>query len=88
MSEAIEDLKLYKEFSKKRKLNNKRQSTKILIANGISFTSHNNGIHLIISHNDKTIDFYPSTGKWIVRTVKVGGRGIFKLLEYLNGKDS
>lgn len=47
---------------------NKEQSTNLLRQAEISFESKNSGNHLIILSTPK-IDFYPSTGLWIVRGV-------------------
>ena len=49
----------------------------------ISFVSKNNGAHLVICHFDLMIDFWPATGRWIVRKSPKEGRGVFKLLKYL-----
>lgn len=63
----------------KRALNTER-STQILVDHGIKFESKNNGAHLIVTGLNGLIDFWPSTGKYIVR--KGGdGRGVFNLLK-------
>lgn len=60
---------------------NRENAPVILTANGVSFSVHNGGAHLIVSHGGQTFDFWPGTGKWIGRArPKYTGRGIFKLL--------
>lgn len=64
----------------------KKYSTELLQTEGISFTSHNGGIHLVVTGNEGKIDFWPSTGKWITR-YQVGdwkhktGRGVYNLIK-------
>lgn len=74
---------LFNEWHKikqEKRANNKRSSTIILDENGISYKPHNNGIHLIIKHNGFIVDFWPSTGKYIVHGSKKYKRGIYRLL--------
>lgn len=50
----------------------------------IQVSSNNNGVHLIVKHGDRVVDFWPSTGKWIDRAQRgVHMRGIFRLLKHL-----
>jgi len=62
---------------------NTEDSTAILKAANCPFTSHNGGTHLVIFCGDKTIDFWPSTGLWMVRGLPRKNRGVRNLLEYL-----
>jgi len=66
--------------SQKRRADNRESSAKILEENGIKFESKNMGAHLIVSGDSITIDFWPGTGKFIVRGGKTG-RGVFNLLK-------
>jgi hypothetical protein len=50
---------------------------------GYSFESKNYGLHLIIRVNGKTINFWPTTGKWRHPAGR-GGYGIANLLKYLS----
>lgn len=61
---------------------NKEQSTNLLRQAAISFESKNSGNHLIILSTPK-IDFYPSTGLWMVRGVNKKRRGVLSLLKYI-----
>ena len=42
-----------------------------------------NGIHFVV---DGSIDYYPTTGKWLVRKSTKKGRGIFNLLRFIRTK--
>ena len=75
-----------KEHSKAKKLTNKEKSTKLLKDNNIKFKSVNNGIHLIVSYGKGKIDFYPSTGLWLVRGQKFKKRGVYPLMEFIKNK--
>ena len=69
-----------KEASKIKKEFNQEWSTQKLIDEGISFESKNWGNHLVVDSNQGKIDFWPSTGKFIVRQSGRHGRGIKNLL--------
>ncbi len=83
MSEMGEDFNAWKAAKREKKANNLSASTDILAKAGVNFTSHNNGVHLIVQHKDRLIDFWPSTGKWGVRSANLWGRGVFSLLKLL-----
>lgn len=80
MSDMGEIFNGMKEESQKRRADNRESSAKILNDNGISFESKNVGAHLIVRGHEITVDFWPGTGKWIVRNGKAG-RGVFNLLK-------
>lgn len=67
-----------KEESDKRKYNNLVNSTALLDKEKIPYEVKNNGIHYVV---DGRIDYWPTTGKFIVRSNKKTGRGIFNLLK-------
>jgi len=64
---------------------NRASSKQHLIDNGVEFTEHNNGAHLIIRTDDGVINFWPGTGKWIDKRENCEGRctnrGVFELLK-------
>jgi len=65
---------------------NMQWSTECLERLGVDFNIHNNGVHLVVySRKDEVIDFWPSTGKWIVRGGSKG-RGIKNLLHHMGIK--
>lgn len=81
MAEVFREMTKYK---KEKRRNRLLANTEKLKAANINFEPKNNGIHIIISHNGKTIDFYPSTGLfWDRKNPKNKKRGIDKLLKYI-----
>lgn len=81
-----EEWKEYKEIKKEeariKKSQNQKNAFRLLDENKIPYEIKNGGIHLVV---DGRIDYYPTTGKYIVRGSKERpakyGRGIFRLLE-------
>lgn len=74
------------EQSKVKRERNIKSSTDLLMTRGMTFVKRNDGVHLVICHEDLVIDFWPSTGRWQVRKSPKEGRGVFKLLRYLGVK--
>jgi predicted Ser/Thr protein kinase len=83
-------LKLYTNWALKRKEkkfrkeHNRLCSTLYLNEHGIQYKSFNKGGHLVITHNAHIIDFWPSTGKWVVRSTKQAYRGIKELVLWMS----
>ena len=84
--ELLPDFSLFSPEERKRKAakrqHNREYSTAFLAKKKIEFTSLNGGVHLRITAKGQTIDFWPSTGLWVLK----GGtrnRGIFKLYKYI-----
>ena len=69
-----------------KKESNKEWSTNHLISNGVKFQSKNDGYHLIIDHNGKKINFWPSTGRFISSDGRHDGRGVHNLMYILENK--
>lgn len=86
MGEMAELWADYKAHKQKKKRSNLAYSTGQLSAAGLPFTVHNGGIHLVLTKGAETIDFWPSTGLWWVRTNRNKRRGINKLIAYMKGK--
>lgn len=74
--------KIMRERSQEKRRSNKDKSSDLLKNSGINFERKNYGNHLIILSTPK-IDFYPSTGLWIVRGVNKKRRGVLSLLKYI-----
>lgn len=73
-----------KAASVERRAKNRTSSAELLQANGISYTTNNGGVHLIITHAGQVVDFWPGTGRWRTRTTPViDHRGVFTLIQYL-----
>lgn len=83
MSEMGELFDEWREAKREKKLDNRASSTEILRQRGIAFTSNSGGIHLVVTGNNKTIDFWPSTGKYIMRNGSAG-RGVFNMIRLIN----
>ena len=69
-----------REDSKERRAANRANSARILREHDVGFTEYNDGAHLAVRG---TVDFWPGTGKWIVRATREEGRGVFALLRRL-----
>jgi hypothetical protein len=71
-----------KQESEERRKTNKERSCAMLRFLGVEFEAKNEGVHLIVRHGGRVIDFWPSTGKFIEQ--KPGakpGRGVFNMLK-------
>lgn len=83
----ITDRELYRAMhreSQDRRARNREYAPGALEAAGLPFTSHNDGVHLIV---DERYDFWPGTGKWVRRGSRdaPSGRGIFNLIKHAKG---
>lgn len=85
MSETCDLFKSIGKESQTRRGANRARSAQLLTDSGISFKSNNAGAHLIVTHNDTVADFWPGTGKWIIRGSGAYNRGVFNLLKALKG---
>lgn len=70
---------------KNRRRRNKVSSINLLTEKGITFSKFNNGTHLVVTHEGKMIDFWPSTGAWRYRHTSdtETHRGVFEMLKSL-----
>lgn len=80
MGDTGDDFREWRDQKKERKRNNLEYSTNLLKEKGVVFESKNGGIHLIVVGKDGMIDFWPSTGKFIIRDGRTG-RGVRQLLK-------
>jgi len=83
MSEVGEMFADHRKQGQEKRANNREQSTSLLQENGISFVKRNMGAHLIVSYEGIVVDFWPGTGKFIVRGEHKKRRGVFALLKVL-----
>lgn len=81
-SEISEAFAALKADRKIRRSKNSESSLKILTDLAIFFELKNYGTHVIVKHSGKTCDFWPSTGRWIIRGGK-NGRGVFQMIKEL-----
>ena len=75
MGELFNELKA---ASREKRSKNKEWSTNFLREQGIEFKSFNNGVHLRI---EPSIDFWPSTGRWIAG--QYSRRGVKELVKFI-----
>lgn len=83
MAEIFNDLRAFKQEKRR---SNLASSTRLLEHNGIPFTVHNGGIHLVLTKGDQTIDFWPSTGLWWIRGTSNKRRGVKRLMAYIKSQ--
>lgn len=86
MGDMGEGWDAWREMKQTKRRSNLAYSTGKLVREGLTFTAHNNGIHLVLTKDDKTIDYWPSTGLWWIRGTRNKRRGIDKLIAYIKGK--
>ncbi|ENI4487205.1 hypothetical protein ABXZ88_003077 [Vibrio fluvialis] len=89
MGESVELMalssKLRKEQTKAKKRKNQSSSAAMLNSNGIEYKSNNGGNHLVVTGAGLVIDFWPSTGKFIIRGDKRHFRGVRLLIKIARG---
>ena len=66
-----------------RRADNRASSAQILAAHSVAHEVKSGGAHIIVTHGEKVIDFWPGTGKFIPRGFGRPGRGVFNLLKLL-----
>lgn len=71
------------ERSRQKRASNRESSAKRLAAEGIDFETKNDGAHLIVTANGRTVDFWPGTGLWIERGTQGQKRGVQRLINEL-----
>ena len=76
-----------RERSKEKRAYNRKSSVEFLKKAKLNFDIKNDGAHIIIKTQvfgtDTFIDFYPGTGKYIIRKTNIQGRGVRKLLRII-----
>lgn len=88
MGDMGDDFNALKKMKQEKRADNRENSAAILSRAGIVFESKNIGAHLIVLAGPRTVDFWPGTGLWIVRGYKTQGRGVRKLVEYVEKQRS
>ena len=84
MSEMGDDFAALRKMSQDKRALNREQSPKILERAGLLFMAHNNGAHLVVEGENEIADFWPGTGKWIIRVTQQDGRGVRNLIKALS----
>lgn len=80
MGEVFNDLRKIKQA---KRASNTPDSTAMLRAAGILFRAYNGGVHLKLLAGDKLVNFWPSTGLWMVEGNTRKSRGVRKLINYV-----
>lgn len=80
MGDMRETFVWMRDAARRKRGDNKANSTAILTAHGIHFAVHNAGYHLVIRRPEGVVNFFPSTGRY---TGLFDGRGVFNLLREL-----
>lgn len=71
-----------KEARSEKRASNRTNSAALLRAEGIEFEEKNGGAHLIVKASDRTMDFWPGTGQWIVRGQAGSRYGVRGLIQF------
>lgn len=74
--------------SQERRAANRANGVLALEKAGIPFTTNNAGVHVMIQHKGKQLNYWPGTGLWQYPTAhsRIERRGIRSLLQFL-GKE-
>ena len=85
MSDTIEDYKAMKTMASSERRLRRELAQRVLETDiEISFSSHNQGAHLILVGKAASADFWPGTGKWHARGGKpLRGQGLEQVLQYV-----
>jgi hypothetical protein len=81
MGDMTEGFRAMSKAAKEKRRTNTAASTNLLAQNDVVYESKNGGAHLIVQGNHHVIDFWPSTGLWIIRGEKTKHRGVYNLLK-------
>ncbi|NML34546.1 hypothetical protein [Paraburkholderia antibiotica] len=71
-----------REDSQARRASNRENSNRLLRENGYTFDERNGAAHLIVQTQRGIVDFWPGTGKFIVRSTRYEARGVFNLMQH------
>lgn len=83
MSDMGDDFNALKKMKQEKRASNREDSAAILSRAGVVFESKNLGAHLIVQAGATVVDFWPGTGLWIPRGAHAQGRGVRKLVEFI-----
>ena len=84
MADVFNDLRKMKQ---EKRASNTESATAMLVAAGIQFKSFNGCVHLQIIAGNKSVNFWPSTGLWMVAGEQRKSRGVRNLIKYVKSKD-
>lgn len=84
MSDMAGDFRAHKEWARERKEKRYQESSSAreeIWREALDVGSKNGGQHLVVRTAKDTIDFWPSTGRWVVRGKKAQGYDARSLLK-------
>ena len=87
MSEEGEFWRDVNEARQAKRASNRDTSAQLLRDAGISFESKNMGAHLIVKAPTGFVDFWPGTGRWIVRGSSRANYGVKRLIQGITSKE-
>ena len=83
MSEIADVNHVINEKRKQKRMSNRIHSAGMLKSAGIVFDVRNEGAHLIVESTEGLIDFWPGTGRWIVRKSGFKEYGVRNLIKFV-----
>jgi hypothetical protein len=83
MSDMGDYFTALRKIKQEKRESNRDASATILSRAGVVFESKNLGAHLIVQAGATVVDFWPGTGLWIPRSHHKQGRGVRKLVEFV-----
>lgn len=87
MGELGEVWREVKKQAAEKRASNRASSLERLKIAGIEFKVHNNGAHLVVYGPRGVVDFWPGTGRYIIRGSGDTGRGVRAVLHFCRGAD-
>ena len=73
MSDTIDDYRALKQFRQAAAATKRAAAEALLTSQGVAYTVHNNGAHIVIEEGGATFDYWPGTERWRMRP----RRGLF-----------
>lgn len=79
MSDTMDYFRDLKHYRRTEAATKRAAAEALLTSQGISYTVHNNGAHIVIEEGGATFDYWPGTERWRMRPRR-GQLGVQKLL--------
>ena len=83
MNDDTEMWREWKKMKQEQRATRRNNAPDLLKSNGIQFTEHNYGAHLIVEGPNGLIDFWPGTTKWWDRAEKEYRHSISALIKHV-----
>lgn len=85
MGDMGDDFRAWDKEKKVKRASNTVESTRMLLEAGIEYESKNGGAHLIVNTPSGLVDFWPSSGLYIIRSSGQKRRGVRNLFKLWKG---